>query len=1083
MRIRKFLPVALISLLFSLPQSLSAQTGAFTFSLPAEATTSAGVYKMDCTLVRTLWSVVKYSAGSHTEYWDGKDDYGVNITAPDANYRIKVLSNNVNYTWQGTLGNSSDSMTGSSKHRGYYMCMTGLAFATNGYGYFCKGYSEGHSSIAKFSISQPQAKTTIFTGRVLTLNTDFVATDNTNVYWAGIDAYSTNNTMVHATKTSDDSEVIFANGVVYNNTYGKTYSSVISKLNQANSNITGLAVQKTGNKLFVSRASLNQLQVLDKTTGALLQTLTYTTPKTIAVDGSDNLWMVSGTNTVAKYTVNGNGTLTAATLTLSGLLDPLAVQVTYDGTLVSVADGSTSQQVKFFNNTTGAYVKTIGDAGGYATDATVNNSKLYFNDVTGNKPVFIAYQSDNSVWINDPGNSRVQHYNSSGTFIDRIMSLGSSYSTYVDRNDITRVFNAYMEFHMDYSVQTLTGSTGWTLVKNWGANIGSSYDGFQKFHFPTTLSNGRTYTFLRVLSNNNYELVELVEGGTARHTGIIRTDAPSLAPDGSLIVNSGGGAGNTESLTKYALTGFDGLNNPQWSGIPTLIVTTPVLTNKDPQYLYAISPTKVFFFNSGTFINGSTAPCYDGYHLGGMAIGGNDWIWKTEQATHQNYAGPYPGAGYFDIGNTVNQYAGSWVNAVDRNVITGYHGEFWKQSQTNKYNHYLDNGLAIGQFGITVPETTGESPAGLAGNALSPMAVKDVNGDLYLYHGDESFHAGVHRWKITNLNTIAEQNIVIPYPSGYVAPVLCYVDLMAGLPFDNVLTDGTAGWNRTPTAESSGWSVKTSVLKYDKLTSPDIFVNYSQTSGGQYSVTRDLGNNNVSNSWALSGEISYQGNMPNNNIEQYFDILDNTGKVLTHFYVEINFSGFIVTVHANDKIIIQGPETPVRWDTEKLQPFSISVSNGVITFNYSNYAPVTASVFDPTANWKTPKTLKLYFVPGSPAYGKNIGLKDFKFFIDVDPQCEFPTVIAEKNTSNYFVIYPNPADNRVTINYQLSENTPIRISVHDLIGKEVMQFTIKNNNAGENQFDMNTGNLLPGIYFVTLETKNGLSTQKLIINH
>ncbi len=48
--------------------------GAFSFSLPAPANTSAGVFKADGTLVRTLWSTVRYAAGAHTEFWDGSDD-------------------------------------------------------------------------------------------------------------------------------------------------------------------------------------------------------------------------------------------------------------------------------------------------------------------------------------------------------------------------------------------------------------------------------------------------------------------------------------------------------------------------------------------------------------------------------------------------------------------------------------------------------------------------------------------------------------------------------------------------------------------------------------------------------------------------------------------------------------------------------------------------------------------------------------------------------------------------------------------------------------------------------------------------
>jgi hypothetical protein len=172
-----------------------------------------------------------------------------------------------------------------------------------------------------------------------------------------------------------------------------------------------------------------------------------------------------------------------------------------------------------------------------------------------------------------------------------------------------------------------------------------------------------------------------------------------------------------------------------------------------------------------------------GYHLAGMQIGSNNnYLFQTEKSTHKNYSGDYPPAGYFDCGNTVNDYAGGSVNIIDRNIVTSYHGEFWKNGQTNKFNHYYDNGLAIGQFGITSAEMSGPAFAMMAGNALTPVIVKDASGDLYLYHGDESHHAAFHRWKITGLNTIAEQVISIPYPSVYTSGPNNYVDLMKGLP-------------------------------------------------------------------------------------------------------------------------------------------------------------------------------------------------------------------------------------------------------------------------------------------------------------
>jgi hypothetical protein len=122
-------------------QNSFAQDGKFTFSLPTPLTTSAGVFKNDSILVKTLWNIEKLGAGTYTRYWDGTNVYGNAISSPAASYKIKILSNNVNYTWQGTIGNNSDMMTGPTKHRGYSNCMTGLSFGPN-YGYFSTGCSE-----------------------------------------------------------------------------------------------------------------------------------------------------------------------------------------------------------------------------------------------------------------------------------------------------------------------------------------------------------------------------------------------------------------------------------------------------------------------------------------------------------------------------------------------------------------------------------------------------------------------------------------------------------------------------------------------------------------------------------------------------------------------------------------------------------------------------------------------------------------------------------------------------------------------------------------------------------------------------
>jgi hypothetical protein len=440
---------------------------------------------------------------------------------------------------------------------------------------------------------------------------------------------------------------LFSNGV-YLASVGDNYSA-ISLLNSANSLISGLAVQKTGNYLFVARSALNQLQVLNKTTGALIQTLTFSLPRALSVDMNGDLWMATGSNSVAKYPVNTNGTLNTPAINLTGLVDPLATQVSSDGSLICVADGGTSQQVKFYNNSTGASTSILGSAGGYNGDATVNDAKFYLNDVNGsgvgefNKQPFIAFQSDGSFWVNDPGNYRVQHYNSAQTFVNRIMSLGTTYSVFADKNNINKVFSEFLEFEIDYSVQNLTGTTGWRLKKNWGPKVLlPTYNGSPRFE--TTLSNGRTYGLIR--KNNDWEVLEFPSTGQVRFTGIILWGLTKiLCSDGSL--QDYGTVGTTATLKRYPLTGFDANNNPQWSTVPEILAigTTNNVTGGPVEFpnSQVFSTDKVVFFNYKAFAN-NAGPVYSkGYHLGLMPRNAtNNFLFQTEKSTHRSYEGDYP---------------------------------------------------------------------------------------------------------------------------------------------------------------------------------------------------------------------------------------------------------------------------------------------------------------------------------------------------------------------------------------------------------------------------------------------------------
>ena len=1059
-----------------------AQDGRFSFTLPAPASTSAGVFKKNGTLVRTLWSNVKYKDGTFTETWDGKDDYGAKLVRPDADYDIKVVSNNVNYTWDGTIGNTSDAKTGISKHRGYYFCMKGLAFADNGYGYFCKGFSESNASLAKFATASPQAKIDFyFSGtRLISLNTEFVATDNVNVYWAGFDSYSKKHSMVHAIRTRDDADVIFKKGKPYAVTYGMLYKSVISKENKMHSRITGLAVQKNGDFLFVARAGLNELQIIDKSSGDLIDKLKYPAVRGLCIDKDDNLWMITGNNRISKYKVNRKGALSSPVLTLVGLQNPLALQVSYNGVSIVVADGGASQQVKFFDNNSGTAGSVLGNAGGYQSDPDVTNNKFYFNDLKGDQAVFLAFQPNGSLWVGDGGNSRAQHYSSNLSYIDRIMSLGSSYFVYADPNNPTRLWAGFLEFEIDYG-SPLSGSTGWKLVKNWGANVSSSYNG--PVLYPTTLSNGRTYALIRRnTATYNREVVEFPSSGPLRFTGVLRTGAQILAPDGAVQVMNKAVIGGISTIDRFALRGFTGSNNPMWNFLPEVIATTPVLTANDPNDILTgnciTSTNKVVIWNPDTRSGNNVL--YTSYHLGSIQRGTNSWVWKTEKATHAKYRGPYPGAGFFDIGNGVHNNAGGTLSIFDRNLITSYHGEFWKNTQTNKYNHYYDNGLAIGQFGVVKEETVGESPAMYAGNALTPMIVKDpASADaMYLYHGDESTHSGVHRWHITGLNTIAEQSVSITYPSAY-NPVVAipFTDLMQNLPFDQVLPGAVAGWTRSPNTNSPGWDIVTSYYNYNKLAPNDLRLNFTQPRPATYYLNRDLGSNNVTNNWKINGNIAWEGKEGNRaSVGLFLEVLDKAGKLIANIFYNRNFNTVRDEVMGNTATLFSYPSIPSRDSTKYFKYFEIAMANGSLSISY-NGKTALVSMADARANWRKPATLRVRCFTNlglGPATNKSMNLDNLKFYKDFNRPAGNQPPIAD-------------AGNDLTLNLPAS-SARLKGKGTDADGKVVSYKWVRlSGPAGSTVLSANTANtsvigLIKGIYQfeLTVTDDNGATGKDIV---
>ncbi|MBA3706287.1 MAG: T9SS type A sorting domain-containing protein, partial [Bacteroidetes bacterium] len=79
-------------------------------------------------------------------------------------------------------------------------------------------------------------------------------------------------------------------------------------------------------------------------------------------------------------------------------------------------------------------------------------------------------------------------------------------------------------------------------------------------------------------------------------------------------------------------------------------------------------------------------------------------------------------------------------------------------------------------------------------------------------------------------------------------------------------------------------------------------------------------------------------------------------------------------------------------------------------------------------------------------------------------------------------ILPNPARGNTLVRYLLATDYDVKITLHDLLGKELMQIANEKQTIGEHDLTINTESLLDGIYFVKISINEKQIVQKLLIS-
>ena len=1021
---------------------------------------SAAVYNSNGSMVRTIYAAQVVSNWFYADsIWDGTNDDGT--VAASGSYTIKTLKNNCTYTWEGVIGNNSPNHTNHSLVNGYVnpsVPIHAMAITDAGEMYYTSVYSERvpvmhwtttanplvMNYITPFDPTNPDS----ISFRANYSSQWACCSDGTNVYFAAGLVQDSSISFAWAVDCATKRSVTFSSGTSYSGFSAVSYLAGPTP-GTYYGGIQGIAVQKTGNFLFILRAAPDGIYVVNKTTGAAVHTDTTSTvsPVSIATNptSSTEVWIsyaASGIviDRVGKFSVDGSGNLTLLTL-ITGFSRVTSMAVSPDGATLLVCDGGTSQQVKAFNTSDGS-VKTafgtsgvFGSAGGYANSPTVTLTKFMFvdNSAWGSGSIvnYIAFAPDGSWWLGDPGNYRNLHFTSGNTptYIEQVCYIPSFYGAWVDFSDPTRVFADWLEFSIDYS-KTLDPTNGsWTLLNNWSYNI-PSQDIYTAMRFTGTYSNGRRYARVN-------------KGGGA--VGMYELTATGLRAAGAnlngvqIYVDAGMNqyfttqavTGGQAQIYKLPFTGFDGSNNPTW-GPSALYETSPVLpvnfptTGNSPIYFNPVEPTAsgiVPIYDYSTAHSGANP---ERNHFGGIDYVNGNCVFSTAPATHSNFGVGllgsvsifYPPDHYWDIfSGSLNGGGQMRYHPGGTNIYCSYMGETWGANQTNVWYHWHESGMFVGRFGPAIPYNGAASltryigvnfkgVVGAAGNAFGG-GLATYNGVDYLYHNDEWYHSGLHRWRVDNLTSIYVENHAVVWDSTTYTPVSPPAsDHLAGLPFNTVnIPNNTAGWTRSPTADTTtGFTIYTSTNAYvcDFRQSSDIFIETgkpasgadtrSATTAAAYASLQRSLSRTGSGDWHIDTTISYPNPSDRNLLYRYtncyiaIDILDATGKIIVR--VE---SGQDTYTPSNTGMYVNNVKIPFSLsiiDWEAYQGawrdlnFISNIAGNSIQVNYGDgdYVVTTSTVYDVGANIATPTTFKLTAIGGKDGNGGYMMLKKLNYY-------------------------------------------------------------------------------------------------------
>ncbi|MBS1903676.1 MAG: T9SS type A sorting domain-containing protein [Bacteroidetes bacterium] len=170
-----------------------------------------------------------------------------------------------------------------------------------------------------------------------------------------------------------------------------------------------------------------------------------------------------------------------------------------------------------------------------------------------------------------------------------------------------------------------------------------------------------------------------------------------------------------------------------------------------------------------------------------------------------------------------------------------------------------------------------------------------------------------------------------------------------------------------------------------------------------------------------------------------------------------------------------------------LAPLGIYTADGYHATVVGHGAMIIHTV-DPDSSWHPQRALTtadLFSVTfGTTHAGWTCGFRGTILRIDTDEEADVknPTA-ATVSTLQIERIYPNPAVNRIRMQYTLSQSAPTYVELYDMRGTRVAMFDLGLQTEGQHVEELNFGSISSGTYVLTLSSGGAAATTTVSVIH